>query len=94
MNNQTNQTNQTNQNEKNNNGKLSEDAEFIDYILGQMRKIDSRIFAGQIILAFRETRRLIAFLENQRESINKDKASQSKDVAKDAPKDPQITKGE
>lgn len=52
---------------------LDNDIKFIEYIITQLRKIDSRIFAGQIILAFRETRKLIAFLENQKEAIKKNK---------------------
>jgi hypothetical protein len=52
-----------------NQNSLENDVEFLDYIIRQLKKIDSRIFSGQIILAFRETRRLIAFLENQKQSI-------------------------
>jgi hypothetical protein len=53
-----------------NQNNLENDVEFLDYIIRQLKKIDSRIFSGQIILAFRETRRLIAFLENQKQSIS------------------------
>ena len=65
------------QNNENNDIKLEKDVEFIDYIIGQLRKIDSRIFAGQIILAFRETRKLLAFLENQKKSISQNKENKT-----------------
>lgn len=57
------------ENKMSNQNSLENDVEFLDYIIRQLKKIDSRIFSGQIILAFRETRRLIAFLENQKQSI-------------------------
>ena len=53
-----------------NQNNLENDVEFLDYVIRQLKKIDSRIFSGQIILAFRETRRLISFLENQKQSIS------------------------
>ena len=51
---------------------LLEKIEPVDYLIRQLHKIDSKLLAGQIIMAWREIRSLTAMYEDHRKELLKE----------------------
>ena len=56
---------------------LLEQTNELDYIIRQLRKMDSRMKAGQFIDAWRELNRIIAALERSKQDLIKHKGDTS-----------------
>lgn len=48
---------------------ILEKTEDLKYIITQLQKIDSRLYAGQVISAWRENRKLLALFEKERDKL-------------------------